>query len=358
MRISRRTLWTTLAIVVVVVLLGIAADGIFSSKPPVAAPPDTRPRVLISMGDSTISGEGAGYFAPGTDGQNGDWCHRSTKAEVHDTGLTGLKNTINLACSGATAENVGLGDQKHYTEGSQAAQLAPIAAKNHVVAIVVAMGANDDPQFANVLDSCVEAFFKRDQAGCSGGGFGKQWQQRVNAMEPKVVHALKDIRTVMSRDGYADGSYQLILQGYAAPIGPDVAPGLDSAAGCPFTSADLNWVRNTGVKVLDNGLHSAADQAGVRFLDLASAGIGHEACSGGKNPANEWFTRLSVDWQDLTDADRAGHALQSSFHPNASAQAAFGRCLAQFVGTTDRAATCLPDKSGTLHPAALPNTQR
>jgi hypothetical protein len=169
-----------------------------------------------------------------------------------------------------------------------------------------------------------------------------------------VVTVLRDIRSAMARDHYQPSDYQLILQSYAAPIGPDATGDLLSLAGCPFRPVDLRWVRDTAVRALDDGLHRAADQAGTRFLDLANAGLGHEACSGGgTNTSNEWFTRLTVAWQDLSDAQRVGHALQESFHPNARGQAAFGNCLSQFLTTDYRAAACLAGVGGVLHPAAI-----
>jgi hypothetical protein len=200
------------------------------------------------------------------------------------------------------------------------------------------------------LNSCVEAW--ADQGSCSNG-FEPQWQQRINAMVPKVVRTLRDVRTAMASAHYPASSYQLVLQSYAAPVGPNAAGDLLSLAGCPFRPVDLNWVRNTGIHALDTGLRTAADQAGSRFLDLANAGIGHEACSGGKNPAGEWFTRLTVAWQDITNKARVSHALQSSFHPNARGAAAFGDCLGQFLATRDPAAACLAGRAGELHPAAL-----
>jgi hypothetical protein len=110
-------------------------------------------------------------------------------------------------------------------------------------------------------------------------------------------------------------------------------------------------VRNTGIEILDNGLAKAAHTSGARFLDLSGAGDGHEACSGGDKATGEWFTRLTVAWQDISNTQRAGHALQSSFHPNAAGYTAFARCLSAFLPTTNQAATCLPGSDGVLHPA-------
>lgn len=353
---NQRLTWSVLAVVLVIAAFVLVTDVPVIPPRPVThvGPPANAPVAVVSMGDSAISGEGAGDYTPGTDGANGDWCHRSPHAEVEDISLVGVTKRFNLACSGADSSVIGLGKTTHYTEPSQAAQLAPIAAKNRVVAIVVGDGANDDPHFSTIVNSCIQAFFSRDTKGCSGG-FTPQWQQKVNAMVPKVEKVLRDIQTVMTHAGYSPGSYQLVLQGYAAPIGPGIAPGLDSLAGCPFQTVDLDWVRNTGIEILDNGLTKAAKTAGARFLNLAAAGFGHEACSGGSGAKGEWFTRLAVAWQDVNNSQRAAHALQSSFHPNAAGYAAFARCLSEFLPTTSSNAICLSTPNGLLNPAPLIN---
>jgi lysophospholipase L1-like esterase len=339
-----------LAAVLLVLLFVTSADGVRPAPTPVPGPPVNGPLTIVSLGDSSVSGEGAGDYDPGTDGTGGDWCHRSAVAEIHETHVPGVVRTVNLACSGANSAQVGSGGTPHYTERSQTARLAALARHDRVVAVVVSVGANDDPQFAQILNSCVQAW--ADQGSCSAG-FESQWQQRIDAMAPKVVRALTDIRTAMAAVHYAPNTYQLVLQSYAAPIGPDAASGLLGLAGCPFRPVDLSWVRTTAVRALDDGLRKAADQAHTRFLDLAEAGLGHEACSGGNDKSTEWFTRLTVAWQDITDNQRVGHALQESFHPNARGNAAFGNCLAQFLATTDRAASCLPGTNGVLHPAQI-----
>jgi lysophospholipase L1-like esterase len=332
-------------------LFATVADAAPVPPPPRPGPPAHAPLTIVSMGDSTVSGEGAGNYEPATNGRDDDWCHRSRAAEIHETPMPGVVKSVNLACSGADTAQVGLGRAVHYTEPSQTAQLTTLATHDRVVAIVVAVGANDDPHFAQVLDSCVSAWASH---GSCSAGFESAWQRRIDAMVPKVVKVLRDIRAAMARVHYQPSDYQLVLQSYAAPIGPDAVGNLLSLAGCPFREVDLRWVRSTAVSTLDDGLHKAADKAGTRFLDLARAGLNHEACSGGgTKTSNEWFTRLTIAWQDMTNQQRVGHALQESFHPNARGQAAFGACLSQFLATTDRSAACLADRNGTLHPAAM-----
>jgi GDSL-like lipase/acylhydrolase family protein len=342
--------WLTLAVVLVlsgaVLLVG---DAIEPKPTPLPGPPEDAPRVLVAMGDSTISGEGAGDYDENTDGENGDWCHRSPHASIYQTGLQTIDRVINLACSGAPSPHVGLGDVVQYTEPSQAKRLAPIAARNRVIAVVVASGANDEPSFSHALNSCVEAWTGKAEP-CSTT-VGPEWSERVDKMVPKLVRALRDVRTVMRNAGYLESDYQLIVQSYAAPVGTNVAPGLQDLSGCPFRSDDLRWVQQTAVPVLTAGIREAAAKVGARFLDLSRAGVGHEACSNQAHPSREWFRRLAVEWSDLQHEERATHALQESFHPNAAGDEQFGRCLGEFVNTGDRAAACLPGEDGNLHAA-------
>src|SRR5687768_12985747 len=112
-----------------------------------AASADDRPTAIVSLGDSAISGEGAGNYEAGTRGENGNWCHRSANALVHKT--TVANRTINLACSGADSANVSLADTTHYTEGSQARRLIGVAQQFRVTTVIVQVGANDEPAFAD-----------------------------------------------------------------------------------------------------------------------------------------------------------------------------------------------------------------
>jgi hypothetical protein len=342
--------WT--ALVVVILLLAtvlLVGDELAPEPTPLPGPPEDAPRVLVALGDSTISGEGAGDYEEGTDGEEGDWCHRSPHASIHQTGLQTVDRTINLACSGAPSPQVGLGEVEQYTEPSQAKRLARLAARNRVVAVVVAAGANDEPAFSHVMNACIEAWTGQGEP-CSEA-VGPEWSERVDKMRPKLEKALGDIRTVMRNAGYAESDYQLIVQSYAAPVSPDVAPALQDLSGCPFRSEDLAWVQRTAVPVLTAGVRDAAEAVGARFLDLSRAGTGHEACSHEEDASKEWFRRLAVEWDDLQHEDRATHALQESFHPNEAGHEQIGKCLGEFVNTADRAAACLQGRDGNLHAA-------
>lgn len=341
---------------------GVIAFLVFSSDQggprPGPPPPPPLPAAAVTLGDSTLSGEGGGQYEPGTNGERNDWCHRSPAAAINQIQLPAGVTRINLACSGAQAKLVGSDPSPEHAEGSQAQRLAALTQRFRVTTVIVQVGANDDPNFADLVNRCVSAWASHAPHGCSEA-LGPEWTDRVARMQPKVADAIRDVRDVLDRAGYAPNSYSLVLQSYASPVSPSMPPELQNLSGCPFETPDLAWIRDTAVPVLSDGLRAVAEQTGARFLDLTNAGRGHEACTGGAaHQSNEWFTRLSVDWPSLQDEQRAPHAMQESFHSNPNGHTQFARCLSEFLATTEPRAACLADDSGNLHAVEGANTDQ
>jgi lysophospholipase L1-like esterase len=326
--------------------------GLLASTPTAVAQEaaaDTRPTAIVSLGDSAISGEGAGNYEVGTRGENGNWCHRSANALVHRT--TVADRTINLACSGADAANVSLADTSHYTEGSQARRLIGVARDFRVTTVIVQVGANDDPAFADTLLDCIGEWFNPFGAGCRAD-LQTQWPQRVAAMAPKVERAVNDVKSAMSQAGYATGSYNLVLTSYASPLTERMDEILHGPQGCPFKLADARYGRTVAVPQLSEALRGVATRTGVKFLDFSRGTEGREACSGGGNSSSEWQNRITVDpWAWVTGGlDAIGiHLAQESFHPNARGHAQLGRCVTEFVNSGRGAAACVIGSDGNLH---------
>lgn len=318
---------------------------------PTANAADSRPTAIVSLGDSAISGEGAGDYEVGTRGENGDWCHRSANALVHRT--TVADKTINLACSGADSANVSLADTTHYTEGSQARRLIGVAQQYRVTTVIVQIGANDEPAFADTLLGCIKEWFNPFSSGCRSY-LRTQWPQRLAAMAPRVEQALADVKSAMSQAGYATGSYNLILTSYASPLTERMDATLHGPQGCPFKLADAGYGRTEAVPQFAQALQGVASRSGAKFLDFSRATEGHEACSGGSSTANEWQNRVTVDpWAWVTGGlDAIGiHMAQESFHPNAKGHAQLGRCVTEFVNSGRSSAQCLIGADGNVHAA-------
>jgi lysophospholipase L1-like esterase len=329
--------------------IGILLSGMVIAPPPAVA--DTRPTAIVSLGDSAISGEGAGDYEPGTRGENGNWCHRSANALVHRTRLA--DRTINLACSGANSANVSLADTVHYTEGSQARRLIDIARTHRVTTVIVQVGTNDEPRFADTVLACIAAWLNPFGSSCASRLRG-EWPVRLAAMAPRVERAVADVRSAMSQAGYADSDYAFVLTSYASPVTERMDQILHGPQGCPFRISDARWGRTEAVPQLSTALRGVATRAGVRFLDFSRANEGREACSGGASSAGEWQNRITVDpfaWVH-GGLDAIGiHLAQQSFHPNARGHAQLGRCVTEFINSGAGSASCLIGPDGNLHAA-------
>ncbi|WP_447006842.1 GDSL-type esterase/lipase family protein [Saccharothrix isguenensis] len=317
--------------------------------PITASAVDDRPTAVVSLGDSAISGEGAGYYEPGTEGENGNWCHRSTRALIHRTQLA--QRTINLACSGADSANVSLADTVHYTEGSQARRLIDVARQYRVTAVVVQVGANDDVRFADTMVDCVAAWVNPFGSSCRSK-LEREWPGRLTAMAPKVESAVRDVRSAMTQAGYTTSSYQLILTSYASPVTEKMDRFRHGPQGCPLRLADAGYGRTVAVPQLSEALRGVATRSGAKFLDFSRATENREACSKGDSSAGEWQRRLTVDPYALVSGglDAIGiHMAQQSFHPNAAGHDELGRCVTEFVNSGAGSARCLAGADGHLH---------
>lgn len=306
-------------------LEAVRAAEAWLCRSPAERPLGDRKTGLISLGDSEISGEGVGTYDPGTNGPD-NWCHRSPDAAIHRTGIA-ADVTYNVSCSGAYTGNIKIGGNKQYAdELVQSDSLAIKARNTRIKMIVLVAGANDDLQFGPVMTDCVVRYISL-QGPCEPKYAGG-WQARVDALVPKVEQTVRDLRTVMTDAGYADGDYKLVLMGYPSPIGPDFRdnpkfPGKLVCGGLGYDS-DTVWGRNTAVPAFQVGMRKAAAATGASYLDNSRLFHGHEVCT-----ENTWARGLFIDVSKPGLPDE--NSVRQSFHPNAAGHRAFASCLTQAV---------------------------
>ena len=329
----------------------------------------------MSLGDSYISGEagrwqgnsidpagsrdgtdraftGTGYdlsrvYMPPSD-TNG--CHRSDVAEIRSASLP-VDKSINIACSGAVTQNIfrtSSGGQGQNGELPQADQLSAIGRQTKVKLVVLSIGGND-LGFSSIISACLQAYET----------FGPPCQpSQQAAIDAKfstamanVGKAVDEIRATLQADGYSPGSYRFVLQSYpsAIPRGSEIrVPEIDHNArtnidGCPVYNSDATWARDSVVNQIANGLKSVAASRGVQFLDLRNLLQGREMCSIHTRLADLTHppSATTSDWArflNLSAVDTQGQQ-QETFHPNAYAQQAFGRCLS-LIYAQHRNAAC------------------
>lgn len=317
----------------------------------------------VSLGDSYISGEAGRWQGNSIDASGSrdgtdraftgtgydlsrvylspsdtNGCHRSDVSEIRSA-LLPVNLPINLACSGAVTSNIfrtSSGGMGQNGELPQADQLSAVAAQTKVRLVVLSIGGND-LGFSSIVAACLQAYTT------NGTPCRYTQQPLIDAKFPtamaKVGKAIDEIRAVMQADGYLASSYRFVLQSYpsAVPRSSEIrVPELNKVArtsldGCPIYNTDADWARDSVVNQISNGLKGVAAGRGVQFMDLRDLLQGREMCSVSTRLATpiQGPSATTSDWArflNLSAVETQGQ-LQETFHPNAYAQGAFGKCL-------------------------------
>ncbi|WP_371618634.1 GDSL-type esterase/lipase family protein [Streptomyces sp. NBC_00454] len=327
------------------------------------AGPGSGPTAVVSMGDSYISGEAGRWKGnsltnsgnrTGTDrawvsgstydpskvyGATAGGCDRSDSAEVKSAGAI-ADVAVNLACSGATSENVfraSNGGVAFKGEAPQADQLAAVAANNNVKVIALSIGGND-LGFADIIKECAydfvlwNSYCYDDQQSVV--------DQKMDAVMANVGKSVDEVRTVMRGAGYSDSSYRIVLQSYPSPIPRGTENRYTqsdwsrlNSGGCPFWNKDSDWARDSLVPQIANRIKGVAAAKGVQFLDLRDMMQGREVCAKASKQVTTAApaSAKTSEWARWIDSSETQGLVQESMHPNYFGQLAAGRCLALVV---------------------------
>src|SRR6478752_746507 len=354
---------------------------------------------IVSVGDSAISGE-AGRWAGNTNNSSDNvdalgstayydnatntaelipGCHRSKSAEVY---IGGGVNGQNLACSGARTytQTPGSGDFKpgldFFSDTSghqgQALMLQQFAATHNVKAVTVLIGANNFG-FADIVQTCIEDFLLSPSWWpnyCNDDSNVKAYftSAAVATATANIKGAILNVRQAMLKDGYADSSYEIIVQTYSSPI-PN-GSGFrysqsgytrQSTGGCGFWNNDANWANATALPTINGAVRDAIAQSGlanVRVLDLQSALNGRRLCESGVGLLEErglstWQSPGAVDQSEWVEQIRTvstvlgPYYIQESLHPNYWGELALRNCVRRaYDGGAVQGGTCTRTGSG------------
>lgn len=343
--------------------LPLAAGALVAGAGTAVAGPGTGPTAVVSMGDSYISGEAGRWKGnsltnsgsrTGTDrawvsgstydpakvyGATAGGCHRSDSAEVKSAGAI-ADVAVNLACSGATSENVfraSNGGVAFKGEAPQADQLAAVAASNNVKVIALSIGGND-LGFADIIQECAYDFVLWNSYCYDDQQEGVD--QKIDAVMANVGKSVDEVRAVMRGAGYSDSSYRIVLQSYPSPI-PRGAENRYvqsdwsrlNSGGCPFWNKDSDWARDSLVPQIANRLKGVAAAKSVQFLDLRDMMQGREVCAKASKQVTTAApaSAKTSEWARWIDSSETQGLIQESMHPNYFGQLAAGRCLALVV---------------------------
>jgi GDSL-like Lipase/Acylhydrolase family len=360
------------------------------------ARPRSGPAVVVSMGDSMISGVAGRWkgnsltdtgskdgtdraCVPGptsgscssydlnsiyVDGTAADDCERSDVAEVLSARIPGIHG-VNIACGGAPINSLlttAQGGKRFHGEPPQGDSLATVARQDNVRMIVIVMGANNT-DLGSVVTDCAASYAGLGPAkACTAAKAA--FPKEIPIATQKLEHAVAEVRQTMSAQGYHAGDYRLVLQDYAVGLARSSQvryPQSDESArftdGCPFSNADLNWINDVNVRYRSM-VETAARHSGTEFMDISNVLNGHQVCSiddslvTSEHPpsakTSEW-SRFFAYEHLLAQAppESTDDALGEILHPNYFGQRAFGACLTQTAASPAGQHTCTTIKGST-----------
>ncbi|WP_340537820.1 hypothetical protein [Nocardioides sp. GXZ039] len=270
---SRRTSLLSRTTIAVAAALALASPAVVSGlgapahaddpRPGLLAAPDVEqeveqeaalPATAVAMGDSFISGEGAGDYLAVTDqdgvsqgfpgwsapNSNPYFCHRSPNASIAVAALPGIEQRVNIACSGAQPHD--MANASSAREGgrgvaSQIAQLRQVAQTGDIDLVLIGLGSNNSQfTFGGVAAECAGRFVGDGYTGwwevwihlvnwitgtelneepCTDADLGSPAQ--FTAAQADTTAALRQVLDVLAEVD-ADGQHKIVLQDYTNPL--------------------------------------------------------------------------------------------------------------------------------------------
>lgn len=308
------------------------------------------PTAAIALGDSFVSGEGAGAYQPVVDANgvaqsfpgwsapnsNAYFCHRSANASLHQAALPGIQNRFNLSCSGGRPfdmNNPSSARANGRGVASQLDQVRAVAQNNDIDVVLIGLGSNNSSfSFGDVASKCANRFIADawtgwwefwayingpiEQEPCTINDLATPAQ--VSAATTETIAALRQVLTVLDQVD-ADHQHRVVLQDYTNPLPFDVLPSLVSedgreddrdkfrdlgaeryAAGCPIHRASLapghqfSTSLGTIVRTAHATLSAEFPAADLVYLNVQQAFNGARLCESSTNPAAALATPVRV----------------------------------------------------------------
>ena len=277
----------------------------------------------LGLGDSFASGQGAFNYLPGTDSAT-NVCHNSAHAypwlisqsHYSDTGKS-------IACSGARMHDITQINKKYSGQNKQQISTAAhqasgnfdtilqsftpgYVAQQHFVThyqpgvITVQIGGND-VGFGNMLIKCLSPIASLKPTTINSNSCYESREDRIEVSRMILSQHKKWVQTFSEIAQAAPAS-----RVYAIGYPQIVSPRADCALNSPLTSGDIAFARDV-TELINQTIHSAAQSAGVTYVDVSDAFSGSELCSGAASVAVNGVTAGNDGWG----------LGQESFHPNA-----------------------------------------
>ncbi|MEV4656062.1 hypothetical protein [Micromonospora sp. NPDC049301] len=340
-RFRRTALAAALTIVTAALSTAVALPAPASAALPTAA---------VALGDSFISGEGAGAYTPVVDvngvaqgfpgwtapNNNAFFCHRSANASLNQATLPGIQNRFNLACSGGQPHDIATASSARAngrTVAAQLDQLRAVAQTQDIDLVLIGLGSNNSSfTFGSVAEKCANRFIADawtgwwefwaylggpvEQKPCTDADLATAAQ--LSAATAETTAAVRQLLTTLDQVD-ADGQHRVVFQDYTNPLPLDLDPayheedGRDDtrdkfrdlgaeryAAGCPIHRASLapghrfSQGLGTIVKSTRDTLAAEFPAADLVYLNVQRAFDGARLCESSTSPTGALATPIRL----------------------------------------------------------------
>ncbi|MET8119547.1 hypothetical protein [Micromonospora sp. NPDC005189] len=308
------------------------------------------PTAAVALGDSFISGEGAGAYTPVVDvngvaqgfpgwtaaNNNAYFCHRSANASLNKANLPGIQNRFNLACSGGQPHDIANASQARTngrTVAAQLAQLRAVAQTQDIDLVLIGLGSNNSSfTFGSVAEKCANRFIADawtgwwefwaylggpvEQKPCTDADLATPAQ--VSAATAETTAAVRQLLTTLDQVD-ADGQHRVVFQDYTNPLPFDLNPAFHTedsrddtrdkfrdlgaeryAAGCPIHRASLapghrfSQGLGTIVKTTRDTLATEFPADDLVYLNVQRAFDGARLCESTTSPTGSLATPIRL----------------------------------------------------------------
>ncbi len=334
----------------VAMALAIAMSALSATVTTSAPASAALPTAAIALGDSFISGEGAGAYQPVVDSagtaqgfpgwnapnSNAFFCHRSANASLHKASLPGIQDRFNLACSGGQPHDVAAASSAR-SGGRQVTaqldQLRAVARTHDIDLVLIGLGSNNSSfTFGGVAEKCANRFIADawtgwwefwaylngpvEQKPCTDADLATAAQ--LSAAIAETTAAVRQILTTL-REVDADGQHRVVLQDYTNPLPLELDPTYHSedgrddtrdkfralgaeryAAGCPIHRASLapghrfSQGLGTLVRATRDALAAEFPGADLVYLNVQRAFDGARLCEKSNSPSGTLATPIRL----------------------------------------------------------------
>jgi len=330
--------------------------------------PVALPTAAVAMGDSFISGEGAGDYQPVLDiagvpqgfpgwsapNNNAFFCHRSANASLLVAPLAEIDTRFNLACSGGQPQDFA-NDSANRANGrtvrAQIEQLRGVAMNYDIDVVLVGLGSNNSSfTFGDAAAECAGRFVADGYIGwwefwvpminwitgttspespCTANDLANA--QELAAAQAETTAALRTLLQVLDEID-AEGQHRVVLQDYTNPLPPEFDDKFYKedgrtdtrdkfrdlvreryAGGCPAHRASLGPAHqfSQGLGSLVQGVHATlraefpTDE--LVYLNVQHAFDGARLCENAASPAGALTTPVRL-------MDKTGAGVPTGVH--------------------------------------------